>query len=94
MNKLYTLLGAIGFGAASAFADTALTPYAPSTTSTVGGIDAVTGTGGILQTIADVIATVADKAWPIILAIVGVGLLFWLGRAMIRAVRSYFSTAM
>lgn len=56
--------------------------------------DVITGTDGVLQTVQNYISAVATGAWPIIVTIVGVGLLIWLGRAMIRAVRSYFSTSM
>lgn len=93
MKKLYTLL-LVGFSSALIFADDAITAYMPNTQATGIGVEAVTGTGGILEKIADFIATCANKAWPIILAVVGIGLMIWLGRAMIRAVRAYFSTAM
>lgn len=56
--------------------------------------DAITGTTGVLGSVKDYITAVADNSWAIITAIVGVGLLIWLGRVMIRAVRAYFSTAM
>ena len=93
MKKLFALLSA-GLGSVAAFADgSAVTAFTP-TAVTGGNLDYVTGTGGILETIANYIHTVADKAWPVILAVVGIGLLIWLGRAMIRAVRAYFSTAM
>lgn len=93
MKKLYTLL-ALGLSSVASFADSAVTAYTPNTSATGIGVEAVAGTGGILEKIADFIATCADKAWPIILAVVGIGLMIWLGRAMIRAVRAYFSTAM
>lgn len=93
MNKLFALACA-SLGSVAAFAEgSAVTAFTP-TTVTGGNLDYVTGTGGILETIANYIHTVADKAWPVILAVVGIGLLIWLGRAMIRAVRAYFSTAM
>lgn len=90
MKKFLSMLGA-GFASVAAFAEGGITAYTPSTAVAT---DAVTGTGGVLQTVADYIASVATNAWPIIIAIVGVGLLIWLGRAILRAVRAYFSTAM
>lgn len=93
MKKLFAFALA-GFGSVAAFAEgSAVTPFTPTTVSG-GNLEYVTGTGGILETIANYISTVADKAWPVILAVVGIGLLLWLGRAMIRAVRAYFSTSM
>ena len=56
--------------------------------------DAITGTGGVLDTITSYINSAATAAWPFIVGIIGIGLLIWLGRAMLRAVRAYFSTAM
>ena len=90
MKKFLSMLGT-GLASVAAFADGAVTAYAPSTAVTT---DVVTGSGGVLQTAADYIASVANNAWPVIVAIVGVGLLIWLGRAILRAVRAYFSTAM
>lgn len=92
MKKLYALLGAVTLGATSAMADVATGgAYTPSTTVNT---DVVTGTGGVLQSIADYIGSAVNNAWPIIIGIVGVGILIWLGRAMLRAVRAYFSTSM
>lgn len=94
MKKFLATLS-LGLLSAATFAEgSAVTAYTPNASMTGSAVEAVTGTGGILQTIADYIATCADKAWPVILAIVGIGLMIWLGRAMIRAVRAYFSTAM
>lgn len=56
--------------------------------------DVITGSNGILATVRDYITTAANNSWTFIGAIVGVGLLIWLGRAMLRAIRAYFSTAM
>ena len=91
MKKFLAMLGT-GLSSVLAFAEgSAVTAYTPSTAQNT---DVVTGTGGVLQTAADYIASVASNAWPVIVAIVGVGLLIWLGRAILRAVRAYFSTAM
>lgn len=90
MKKLYAMLGA-GLASVAAFADGGLTPNTGSVSVTT---DAITGTGGVLDTITSYIHTAAEAAWPFILGIIGVGLLIWLGRAMLRAVRAYFSTAM
>lgn len=92
MKKLFALACAT-LGSVAAFAEGGVTAFTP-TSVTGGNLEYVTGSGGILETIANYIHTVADKAWPVILAVVGIGLLIWLGRAMIRAVRAYFSTAM
>ena len=92
MKKLFALAVA-GLGSVAAFAEGGVSAFTPQTV-TGGNLDYVTGTGGILETIANYIHTVADKAWPVMLAVVGIGLLIWLGRAMIRAVRAYFSTSM
>lgn len=54
----------------------------------------VTVVTNMITTIQSYIETAMTAAWPIITAIVGIGLLVWLGRVLIRAVRSYFSTAM
>lgn len=90
MKKYLAMLSA-GVATVSAFAQEALTPnmgtLSPNT-------DVITGTSGVLDQIASYINTAATNAWPYILGIIGVGLLIWLGRAMLRAVRSYFSTAM
>lgn len=75
----------------AAFAQEALTPNMGSLSPNT---DVITGTSGVLDQIASYINTAATNAWPYILGIIGVGLLIWLGRAMLRAVRSYFSTAM
>lgn len=91
MKKLFAMLGVAGFAGLSALADGSLVPNTGSVTVTT---DAITGTGGVLDTIVSYIHTAAEAAWPFILGIVGVGLLIWLGRAMLRAVRAYFSTAM
>ena len=56
--------------------------------------DVITGSSGVLTSVQSYIETVASNSWAIITAIVAVGLLIWLGRVMIRAVRAYFSTAM
>ena len=94
MKKIFAFCAALVGSVGAALADgTGVTAYTPGT-ATGAAVEAVTGTGGILQKIADYIATVADAAWPVILAIVGIGLMIWLGRAMIRAVRAYFSTSM
>lgn len=95
MKKLFALAVA-GLGSVAAFAEGGLSTFTPSavTSASNPNLEYVTGTGGILETIGNYIHTVADKAWPVILAVVGIGLLIWLGRAMIRAVRAYFSTSM
>lgn len=87
MKKAFALLGAAGSSIA-AFAD--------GSTATASYVENITGTTGVLNTVKDYIVDVATAAnlWTIIGTIVGVGLLIWLGRAMIRAVRAYFSTAM
>ena len=90
MKKILAL-GAVALSSVAAFADGGLTPNTGSLTPNT---DVVTGTGGVLDTIASYISSAAENAWPFILGIVGVGLLIWLGRAMIRAVRAYFGTAM
>lgn len=90
MNKFFALI-ASGLASVSAFADGSL---APNTGSLTVDTDAISGTGGVLDTIASYINTAAEASWPYILGIIGVGLLIWLGRAMLRAVRAYFSTAM
>lgn len=83
MKKLFATLAAVG-SSALAFAE----GTGPDVTAIVGGTDSV------LDKVQDYIEAVVAGAWPIIAAIVGVGLLIWLGRAMIRAVRSYFTTSM
>lgn len=90
MKKLLAMIGA-GVATVSASAQEALTPNMGSLTPNT---DVITGTSGVLDQIASYINTAATNAWPYILGIIGVGLLIWLGRAMLRAVRSYFSTAM
>lgn len=87
MNKLLALLGAVGSSAAV---------LADGSSATVSYVDNVVGTTGVLNTVKDYIVDVATAAnlWTIIGTIVGVGLIIWLGRAMIRAVRAYFSTSM
>ena len=75
----------------AAFAEGGLTANSGSLSPNT---DVITGTAGVLDTIASYISTAASAAWPYILGIIGVGLLIWLGRAMLRAVRAYFSTAM
>ena len=55
--------------------------------------EVITGTGGILTQMQKLITDTCTDAWPIITTIVGVALLFYLGRALLRAVRSYFGTA-
>ena len=84
----------LGTGLASVVAVAADPIGAPNTGSLTVSTDVVTGTGGVLDAIASYINTAATNAWPFILGIIGVGLLIWLGRAMLRAVRAYFSTAM
>lgn len=90
MKKYLAMLGS-GLASVAAFADSA---YTANTGSLTPNTDAITGTAGVLDTIASYISTAASAAWPYILGIIGVGLLIWLGRAMLRAVRAYFSTAM
>lgn len=90
MKKYLAMIGS-GFASVAAFADGSLTANSGSLTVNT---DAVTGTAGVLDTVASYISTAATNAWPFILGIVGVGLLIWLGRAMLRAIRAYFSTAM
>lgn len=55
--------------------------------------EVITGTNGILKEMQSLIEETATDTWPIITSIVGVALLFYLGRAFLRAVRSYFGTA-
>lgn len=90
MRKYLAMIGS-GFASVAAFAEGGLTANSGSLTVNT---DAVTGTAGVLDTVASYISTAATNAWPFILGIVGVGLLIWLGRAMLRAIRAYFSTAM
>lgn len=90
MKKIFAL-AVVSLSSVAAFADGSL---AANTGSLSPNTDVVTGTGGVLDTIASYISAAAQNAWPFILGIVGVGLLIWLGRAMIRAVRAYFGTAM
>ena len=91
MKKMLALLGA-GLSSVVSFAEgSAITANTGSLTVTT---DAITGTGGVLDTITSYINSAATAAWPFIVGIIGVGLLIWLGRAMLRAVRAYFSTAM
>lgn len=90
MKKFLAVMGS-SLASVAAFADGGYTANSGSLTL---GANAVTGTGGVLDTIASYITQVVDAAWPFILGIVGVGLLIWLGRAILRAVRAYFSTAM
>lgn len=90
MNKVLFALGVVASSVAAFAAD----PGGANTGSVSVNTDVVTGTGGVLDTIASYINTAATNAWPFILGIIGVGLLIWLGRAMLRAVRAYFSTAM
>ena len=56
-------------------------------------VDAITGTSGILAKLSDTIGKAANDSWTYIATIVGVAILFYLGRALLRAVRSYFGTA-
>lgn len=91
MKKYLTLLGVSAMTVASAFAEGS---NSANTGSLSPDTTVITGTAGVLDTIASYISTAAENAWPYILGIVGVGLLIWLGRAMLRAVRAYFSTAM
>lgn len=90
MKKYLAMLGA-GLVSVAVRADSAITANSGSLTVNT---DAITGTGGVLDTIASYISNAASAAWPFIVGIIGVGLLIWLGRAMLRAVRAYFSTAM
>lgn len=91
MKKYLVMLGS-GLASVAAFADGA--SLTANTGSLSPNTDVITGTSGVLDTIASYISTAASAAWPYILGIIGVGLLIWLGRAMLRAVRAYFSTAM
>lgn len=88
MKKAFALLAAAGSSVA-AFAE-------GSSTATTQYVENIVGSSGVLNTVKDYIVDVATNAnlWTIIGTIVGVGLMIWLGRAMIRAVRAYFSTAM
>lgn len=90
MKKYLAMLGT-GLASVAAFAEGGLTANSGSLSPNT---DVITGTAGVLDTIASYISTAASAAWPYILGIIGVGLLIWLGRAMLRAVRAYFSTAM
>lgn len=87
MKKALALFGVAGSSVAA---------FAEGSTATASYIENVVGTTGVLNTVKDYIVDVATAAnlWTIIGTIVGVGLIIWLGRAMIRAVRAYFSTAM
>lgn len=87
MKKALALFGAVGSSVAA---------FAEGSTATAAYVENVVGTGGVLETVKDYIVDVATAAnlWTIIGTIVGVGLIIWLGRAMIRAVRAYFSTSM
>ena len=89
MKKALALFGAVGSSVA-AFAE------GSTSTATASYVENVVGTTGVLNTVKDYIVDVATAAnlWTIIGTIVGVGLIIWLGRAMIRAVRAYFSTSM
>jgi len=89
MKKALALFGAVGSSVA-AFAE------GSGSTATASYVENVVGTTGVLNTVKDYIVDVATAAnlWTIIGTIVGVGLIIWLGRAMIRAVRAYFSTSM
>lgn len=53
----------------------------------------ITGSDGLLQGMVTTISEACQASWPYITTIVGVALLFYLGRALLRAVRSYFGTA-
>lgn len=65
-----------------------------TTTGVSVNLDPLTNTStGIFPTIQTYISEAAEAAWPVISVIVGVAILFWLGRAMLRAIRSYFGTA-
>lgn len=87
MKKALALFGAVGSSVAA---------FAEGSTATASYVENVVGTTGVLNTVKDYIVDVATAAnlWTIIGTIVGVGLIIWLGRAMIRAVRAYFSTSM
>ena len=89
MKKALALFGAVGSSVA-ALAE------GSGSTATAAYVENVVGTTGVLNTVKDYIVDVATAAnlWTIIGTIVGVGLIIWLGRAMIRAVRAYFSTSM
>lgn len=91
MKKYLASFGLAALSGLSAFAEGSVTPNTGSMTVNT---DVITGTSGVLDCIVSYINTAATAAWPFILGIVGVGLLIWLGRAMLRAVRAYFSTAM
>ena len=93
MKKYLVMLGT-GLASVAAFAADPVVGSGANTGSLTVSTEVVTGTGGVLDTIASYISTAATNAWPFILGIIGVGLLIWLGRAMLRAVRAYFSTAM
>lgn len=84
MKKYLLMSGAALASVGSVFAQAAETP----------NTDVITGTDGILSTVQGYITTAANNSWSFIGAIVGVGLLIWLGRAMLRAIRAYFTTAM
>lgn len=90
MKKALFYLGAV-LASVSSFAADSITANTGSLTVDTA---AITGTGGVLDTIVSYINAAATAAWPFIVGIIGVGLLIWLGRAMLRAVRAYFSTAM
>ena len=77
--KKYLAL-ALGMASLGAFAEGAAPDVAVVTT--------------LITSIRTYLETAMTAAWPIITAIVGIGLLVWLGKVLIRAVRSYFSTAM
>lgn len=87
MKKALALFGAVGSSVAA---------FAEGSTATATYVENVVGTTGVLNTVKDYIVDVATATnlWTIIGTIVGVGLIIWLGRAMIRAVRAYFSTSM
>lgn len=55
--------------------------------------DVITGEHGLLDKMTDTIGAACEAAWPYIATIVGVAVLFYIGRALLRAVRSYFGTA-
>lgn len=55
--------------------------------------EVITGSAGLLQGMVQTIQDACSASWPYITTIVGVALLFYLGRALLRAVRSYFGTA-
>lgn len=90
MKKLLLALASVG-SSVVAMADSSITANTGSLTVNT---DVITGTGGVLDTVASYINSAATAAWPFIVGIVGIGLLIWLGRAVLRAVRAYFSTAM